>query len=168
MPVAMDWETPERKIIRVTFMGEWDVDDIHRMITKRNSMMDCVNHPVHMILDMTASTSSPSNLLSVISRIELPANKTGSLVIQSSLGRSTSTTSELADSRTVFPATTTATEPSMPLIMRCGERAARCRTKSIRQARSTRPTIPHGGHASAIRLAAAAHLAPVVFLSRQA
>lgn len=81
MPVAMDWETPERKIIRVTFMGEWDVDDIHRMITKRNSMMDCVNHPVHMILDMTASTSSPSNLLSVTSRIEVPANKTGSLTI---------------------------------------------------------------------------------------
>ena len=81
MPVAMDWETPERKIIRVTFIGEWDVDDIHRMITKRNSMMDCVNHPVHQILDMTASTSSPSNLLSVTSRAELPPNKTGSLVL---------------------------------------------------------------------------------------
>jgi len=77
----MDWETPERKIIRVTFIGEWDVDDIHRMLTKRNSMMECVNHPVHQILDMTASTSSPSNLLSVIGRAELPANKTGSLVL---------------------------------------------------------------------------------------
>ena len=81
MPVAMDWETSERKIIRITFLGEWDVDDIHHMITKRNSMMECVNHPVHQILDMTASTSSPSNLLSITSRAELPANKTGSLVL---------------------------------------------------------------------------------------
>ena len=81
MPVAMDWDTPERKIIRVTFLGEWDVDDIHRMITKRNSMMECVNHPVHQILDMTDSISSPSNLLSVTGRAELPANKTGSLVV---------------------------------------------------------------------------------------
>jgi len=81
MPVAMDWDTPERKIIRVTFIGEWSVDEIHRMLTKRNSMMECVNHPVHQILDMTASTSSPSNLLSVTSRAELPANKTGSLVV---------------------------------------------------------------------------------------
>ena len=81
MPVAMDWENPERKIIRVTFLGEWNVDDIHRMITKRNSMMECVNYPVHQILDMTASTSSPSNLLSVTSRAELPPNKTGSLVL---------------------------------------------------------------------------------------
>jgi hypothetical protein len=81
MPVAMDWDTPERKIIRVTFMGEWNVDDIHRMLTKRNSMMDCVNHTVHQILDMTASTSSPSNLLSITSRAELPASKTGSLVL---------------------------------------------------------------------------------------
>jgi len=81
MPVAMDWDTPERKIIRVTFIGEWNVDDIHRMLTKRNSMMECVNHPVHQILDMTASTSSPSNLLSVTSRAELPPNKNGSLVL---------------------------------------------------------------------------------------
>jgi hypothetical protein len=81
MPVAMDWDTPERRIIRVTFLGEWDVDDIHRMITKRNSMMECVNHPVHQILDMTASTSSPSNLLSITNRAELPPSKTGSLVM---------------------------------------------------------------------------------------
>src|SRR5690349_6073608 len=80
MPVSMDWDSPERKIIRVTFMGDWDVDDIHRMITKRNSMMECVNHPVHQILDMTNSTSSPSNLLSVVPRLELPPDKTGSMV----------------------------------------------------------------------------------------
>lgn len=81
MPVAMDWETPERRIIRVTFLGEWDVDDVHRMITKRNSMMECVDHHVHQILDMTASTSSPSNLLSVTGRAELPANKKGSMIL---------------------------------------------------------------------------------------
>ena len=81
MPVTMDWDTPERRIIRVNFIGEWNVDDIHRMITKRNSMMECVNHHVHQILDMTESTSSPSNLLSVTSRLDLPANKTGSLII---------------------------------------------------------------------------------------
>ena len=81
MPVAMDWDSPERTIIRVTFMGDWNVDDIHRMITKRNSMMECVNHPVHQILDMTGSTSSPNNLLSVVGRAELPVNKAGSLVL---------------------------------------------------------------------------------------
>ena len=81
MPVTMDWDSPERRIIRVTFFGEWDVDDIHRMITKRNSMMECVNHHVHQILDMTDSTSAPNNLLSVTGRSELPANKKGSLVL---------------------------------------------------------------------------------------
>ncbi len=80
MPVAMDWETPERKVIVVTFMGQWDVNDLHRMFTKRNSMMECVRHPVHQILDMTHSTSSPSNLLSIMNRIELPSDKKDSLV----------------------------------------------------------------------------------------
>ena len=81
MPVAMDWETPERKVIRITFMGTWDVNDVHRLITKRNSMMECVHHQVHQILDLTASTASPNNLLSVIGRIELPTEQKGSLVI---------------------------------------------------------------------------------------
>ena len=81
MPVAMDWDTPDRRVIRVTFMGEWSVDDIHRMITKRNSMMECVNYPVHQILDMTNSTCAPNNLLSVTSRAELPASQNSSLVV---------------------------------------------------------------------------------------
>ena len=81
MPVAMDWETPERKVIRITFMGTWDVNDVHRLITKRNSMMECVTHYVHQIYDMTASTSSPSNLLSIMSRAELPSDKKGSLIV---------------------------------------------------------------------------------------
>ncbi|MCA0459034.1 MAG: hypothetical protein LCI00_34105 [Chloroflexi bacterium] len=81
MPVAMDWETPERKVIRITFMGTWDVNDLHRLITKRNSMMECVTHYVHQIYDMTGSTSSPSNLLSIMSRAELPSDKKGSLIV---------------------------------------------------------------------------------------
>ncbi len=81
MPVAMDWETPERQVIRITFMGSWDVNDLHRLITKRNSMMDCVKHYVHQIYDMTDSTSSPSNLLSIMSRAELPSDKKGSMIV---------------------------------------------------------------------------------------
>lgn len=81
MPVAMDWETPERKVIHITFMGTWDVNDLHRLITKRNSMMECVKHYVHQIYDMTASTSSPSNLLSIMSRAELPSDKKGSHIV---------------------------------------------------------------------------------------
>lgn len=81
MPVAMDWETPERKIIHITFMGTWDVNDLHRLITKRNSMMECVKHYVHQIYDMSGSTSSPSNLLSIMSRAELPSDKKGSLIV---------------------------------------------------------------------------------------
>jgi hypothetical protein len=81
MAVRMDWDTFEREIIRVTFIGEWDVDDIHRMFNKRDSMMETVTHPVHQILDMTASTSWPDNLLSVRSRAELPANQKGNLIL---------------------------------------------------------------------------------------
>lgn len=81
MPVAMDWDSPERTVIRVTFMDNWSVDDVHRMLTKRNSMMECVHHQVHQILDLTASTASPNNLLSVIGRIELPTEQKGSLVL---------------------------------------------------------------------------------------
>lgn len=81
MPVTMDWETPERRVIHITFFGTWDVNDLHRLITKRNSMMECVKHLVHQIYDMTASSSAPSNLLSIMSRAELPSDKKGSLIV---------------------------------------------------------------------------------------
>jgi hypothetical protein len=70
VPVSMDWDNPERTIIRVTFEGVWGADDIYRMINKGVSMLETVDHPVDSIFDFTNSTFSPKNLLSTAEKME--------------------------------------------------------------------------------------------------
>ena len=66
----MDWDNPERTVIRVTFEGVWGTDDIYRMINKGVSMLESVDHPVDSIFDFSQSTFSPKNLLSTAETME--------------------------------------------------------------------------------------------------
>lgn len=70
MPVSMDWDNAERTVIRVTFEGQWETDDIYRMINKGVAMIDSVDHIVDSIFDFTHSTSSPTSALSTLGRME--------------------------------------------------------------------------------------------------
>ena len=70
MPVRMDWDNAEKTVIRVTFEGKWDKQDIYRMIEKGVSMLNTVNHKVDSIFDFTDSTFSPQKLLTTVDRME--------------------------------------------------------------------------------------------------
>jgi hypothetical protein len=79
--VSMDWDNPERTVIRVTFDGEWDTDDLYRMINKGNSMIESVNHIVDSIFDFTQSSSSPTSALSTLGRMESSHSEKERLII---------------------------------------------------------------------------------------
>lgn len=81
MPVSMDWDNPERTIIRVTFDGQWETDDLYRMINKGVSMIDSVDHIVDSIFDFTRSTSSPTSALATLGRMESTHSEKERLVI---------------------------------------------------------------------------------------
>ncbi|MCA0459040.1 MAG: hypothetical protein LCI00_34135 [Chloroflexi bacterium] len=81
MPVSMDWDNADHSIIRVTFQGQWERDDIERMITKGVSMLETVNHEVDSIFDFTQSTFSPRKLLASVDRMENTHNPNERLVI---------------------------------------------------------------------------------------
>ena len=81
MPVAMDWNNPERTVIRVVFDGEWETDDLYRMINKGVSMIDSVDHKVDSIFDFTRSTSSPTSALATLGRMEATHSEKEGLVI---------------------------------------------------------------------------------------
>ncbi len=70
MPVSMDWDNTEKTVIRVTFDGQWDTDDLYRMVNKGVSMIDSVDHIVDSIFDFTRSTSSPTSTLATLGRME--------------------------------------------------------------------------------------------------
>lgn len=81
VPVRMDWDNADRKVIRVTFEGNWDKKDIYRMIDKGVSMLNTVNHKVDSIFDFTNSTFSPRNLLDSVDRMESTHSQNERLVI---------------------------------------------------------------------------------------
>ena len=81
VPVSMDWDNPERTVIRVTFDGQWDTDDLYRMINKGNSMIESVNHIVDSIFDFTHSSSSPTSALSTLGRMESSHSEKERLII---------------------------------------------------------------------------------------
>ena len=77
----MDWDNPERTVIRVTFEGVWGADDIYRLINKGVSMLESVDHPVDYIFDLSLSTFSPRNLLTTANAMEKAHHKNHRLVI---------------------------------------------------------------------------------------
>lgn len=74
MPVTMTWDNAEKTIIRVTIEGQWDVNDLHRLINQAPSMMNEVTHSVDGIFDFSRSTSTPTSALMTLSRMEATYN----------------------------------------------------------------------------------------------
>lgn len=77
----MDWDNPQRTVIRVTFEGQWDTDDLYRLVNKGNSMIESVDHIVDSIFDFTRSISSPTSALSTLGRMESTHSEKERLVI---------------------------------------------------------------------------------------
>ncbi len=74
MPVTMTWDNAEKTIIRVIIEGQWDVNDLHRLISQAPTMMAEVSHIVDGIFDFSRSTSTPTSALMTLSRMEAAYN----------------------------------------------------------------------------------------------
>lgn len=61
MPIQVDWDNPEKTIVRFIYTGKWTWDEFYEVITRANEMMDTVEKPVVSIIDQTASPYLPPN-----------------------------------------------------------------------------------------------------------
>ncbi len=59
MPVTVDWYNPEKTILCYTFDVQWTWDDIQNVLEIAFSLIDSVDHPIHVLLDLRANTSPP-------------------------------------------------------------------------------------------------------------
>lgn len=64
MPIRLEWYDPDETILLEIFDGQWDVNDFNRMLDQSRALLLAKDHIVHIILDFSASTSNPRNLLS--------------------------------------------------------------------------------------------------------
>ncbi len=60
MPIIVAWDNDEKTIVRETFTGEWDWDDLDEAnLNKITSMIESVDHRVDLLADLSESGDLP-------------------------------------------------------------------------------------------------------------
>lgn len=64
MGITILWDNEEKTIIRYVYEGRWVWDDLHHARVQVHEMLNTVNHPVGIIVDVRESTLVPNGALS--------------------------------------------------------------------------------------------------------
>jgi hypothetical protein len=65
MSILVQWDDPERTIIRFVYSGQWTFGDLFEAMQEARDMMDTVEHLVYGIIDMQDSKLMPNGVLSL-------------------------------------------------------------------------------------------------------
>ena len=69
MPIEVQWDNPEKTILRQKFEGKWTGKDYYVSLDEMSKLLKQVDHRVHLIGDMTHSVGIPAlNLLAASGR----------------------------------------------------------------------------------------------------
>lgn len=70
MTIKVQWENPEKTILRQKFQGKWTGAEYYTSLDEISNLLKDVGHRVHWIGDMTDSVGIPSlNLLAASGRV---------------------------------------------------------------------------------------------------
>ncbi|MEZ4668735.1 MAG: hypothetical protein R3E39_12555 [Anaerolineae bacterium] len=64
MSITVDWDNPEKTVIRFKYDGSWTLTDYFAANEQSVGMMDNVDHKVHIIIDVTESKILPNGVIS--------------------------------------------------------------------------------------------------------
>jgi len=70
MGIKILWEDRSKTVMRQVYEGRWTVDDYRNAVDTTRKLLNGLGHTVHIIVDVTASARTPSNLLSVMRYVE--------------------------------------------------------------------------------------------------
>ena len=63
MPVTIEWDNPEKTIVRMEMIGNWTWDEARAGADKGYVMLDSVDYEVGTIIDFSQGTSLPPSAL---------------------------------------------------------------------------------------------------------
>jgi len=69
MPISISWDNTDKTIIQYRFEGRWTWDEFNKGLFEANSMMDSVNHTVHVIVNMGNSAALPRGAITQIASL---------------------------------------------------------------------------------------------------
>ena len=67
MPFEIRWNNDEQDILLMNVIGDWKLDEYYEKYLEGKVMMESVQHPVFLILDMSKTSSIPSRMMSTAS-----------------------------------------------------------------------------------------------------
>lgn len=77
MPITVQWDNPEKTIIRVTFDGRWTHREFTTAVQQRRQLMESVTHHVDVIVDMSGGQFIPTRMITTLVNLNrhIPANR---------------------------------------------------------------------------------------------
>ena len=67
MPIEISWDSSNRPILFMRVSGDWKLDDYYENYLRSKKMMESVDHPVFLVLDMTENKTIPTRMMSTAS-----------------------------------------------------------------------------------------------------
>ena len=67
MPIEIGWDNDEKTVLLLQVIGDWTLSEYYEYYLKAKAMMDTVDHPLCLILDMTETKVVPSRMMSTAS-----------------------------------------------------------------------------------------------------
>jgi hypothetical protein len=69
MPIQVEWLDDDKKILIERYIGSWTIEDFKSRTGVVNTMLDSVQHPVDMVLDVARSGFPPLGIVAEAEKI---------------------------------------------------------------------------------------------------
>ena len=66
MPVNVEWDSPEQRVLRFTASDPWNWRDLHRTMRVASFRFEALDHPAELVLDLRPSQHLPAGALGQI------------------------------------------------------------------------------------------------------
>ncbi len=70
MPVTIGWDNPEKTVALESIEGNWGLAETHAALDDLERMIDEVNRPIDIIVDLSNAKGSPTNLTLAAGRVD--------------------------------------------------------------------------------------------------
>jgi hypothetical protein len=69
MPIQVEWLGDDKQILIERYIGSWTIEDFKSRTGVVNTMLDCVKHPVDIVLDVSRSGFPPLGIVAEAEKV---------------------------------------------------------------------------------------------------
>jgi len=83
MPITIQWDNTNQSVLLIAVSGLWSLEERNQTVEKAFAMIRSVDHPVHVMLDVSRNRFTPSNFLPLMYQAanERPASMSSVVIV---------------------------------------------------------------------------------------